>query len=93
MRLTDEGLKDRQVWLKQGYALPEFDRESLRQATLKTPRWIHFGAGNLFRAFPMMLMQKLLNAGLAAEGLIAAEGYDDEIVDKMLKPHDERHGT
>ena len=69
MRLTDEGLKDRQVWLKQGYALPEFDRESLRQATLKTPRWIHFGAGNLFRAFPMMLMQKLLNTGLAAEGL------------------------
>lgn len=89
MRLTDEGLKDRQVWLKQGYALPEFERESLRQATLKTPRWIHFGAGNLFRAYPMMLMQKLLNAGLAAEGLIAAEGYDDEIVDKMLKPHDE----
>ena len=36
-----------------------------------------------------MLMQKPLNAGEVQEGLIAAEGYDDEIVDAMLNPHDD----
>ena len=29
----------------------------------KTPRWIHFGAGNIFRAFPAVLVQKLLDEG------------------------------
>lgn len=47
MRLTDEGLKDRQVWLDHGYTLPQYDRERMRQATLTMPRWIHFGAGNI----------------------------------------------
>lgn len=34
-------------------------------------------------------MQKLIEAGEVSEGLIAAEGYDDEIVDGMLNPHDD----
>ena len=89
MRLTDEGLKDRQVWLDHGYTLPQYDRERMRQATLATPRWIHFGAGNIFRAYQTRLMQKLIEAGEVSEGLIAAEGYDDEIVDGMLNPHDD----
>ncbi|MFR0980209.1 MAG: mannitol dehydrogenase family protein, partial [Holdemania filiformis] len=89
MRLTDEGLKDRQVWLDHGYTLPQYDRGRMRQATLATPRWIHFGAGNIFRAYQTRLMQKLIEAGEVSEGLIAAEGYDDEIVDGMLNPHDD----
>ena len=63
MRLTDEGLKDRQVWLDHGYTLPQYDRERMRQATLATPRWIHFGAGNIFRAFMACLQQRLLELG------------------------------
>lgn len=31
MRLTDEGLKDRQVWLDHGYTLPQYDRGRMRQ--------------------------------------------------------------
>lgn len=30
MRLTDEGLKDRQVWLDHGYTLPQYDRGRMR---------------------------------------------------------------
>ena len=89
MRLTDEGLKDRQGWLDHGYTLPQYDRERMRQATLATPRWIHFGAGNIFRAYQTRLMQQLIEDGEVSEGLIAAEGYDDEIVDGMLNPHDD----
>ena len=37
----------------------------------------------------ILLMQKLIEAGEVSEGLIAAEGYDDEIVDGMLNPHDD----
>ena len=33
MRLDAEGLKDRQAWEKAGYALPEFDREKVKEKT------------------------------------------------------------
>ena len=34
-------------------------------------------------------MQNLLNEGALDRGLIVAEGYDYEIVEKMNRPHDE----
>ena len=49
---------------------------------------IHFCAGNIFRAFQANVVQKLLNKGVIDTGLIAAEGYDYEIVEKMYWPHD-----
>ena len=51
MRLSAEGLKDRAKWEEAGYALPKFDREKVTEATKENPFWIHFGAGNIFRAF------------------------------------------
>ena len=53
------------------------------------PRWIHFGAGNIFRAFQANIMQRLLNREVCDTGLIAAEGYDAEIIDRVNKPCDD----
>ena len=39
------------------------------------PVWLHFGAGNLFRAFPAVLAQRLLTARLSRAGVICCEGY------------------
>ncbi|MBP5222576.1 MAG: mannitol dehydrogenase family protein, partial [Lachnospiraceae bacterium] len=52
------------------------------------PTWIHFGAGNIFRAFQANVVQNLLNQGILDVGLIAAEGYDYEIIEKSNRPHD-----
>ena len=46
-----------------GYALPQYDRQAMARRSRQQPTWLHFGAGNLFRAFPAVLAQRLLNAG------------------------------
>lgn len=89
MKLTNAGIVENRVaWEAAGYALPTFDVEAVAKATKENPEWIHFGAGNIFRAFQANVVQGLLNAGKLKTGLIAAEGFDYEIIEKMYKPHD-----
>ena len=89
MRLNKEGLKERAQWEAAGFQLPAFDREEVVAATKENPIWLHFGAGNIFRAFQANIVQKLLDSGKLDRGLIVAEGYDYEIIEKMNRPHDE----
>ena len=89
MHLLDSELKNSEQWEKAGIALPKFDREAMKAATKETPQWVHFGAGNIFRAFPAALQQKLLNEGAEKTGIIVAEGYDYEIIKKAYQPQDD----
>lgn len=88
MKLTKQGLQNKAEWEAKGYSLPQFDREKVEAATKKEPFWIHFGAGNIFRAFQANVVQELLNKGVINRGLVVAEGYDYEIIEKMYRPHD-----
>lgn len=89
MKLSKKGLENREQWEAAGYALPQFDREAVTAATKEAPFWIHFGAGNIFRAFQANVVQRLLNTGVLDRGLVVAEGFDYEIVEKMNRPHDD----
>ncbi len=89
MELSNKGLENAKEWLDKGYILPKFDRETMIKATLEEPEWVHFGIGNIFRAFICNLSQKLLDEGYTDKGIIAVEGYDGEIVDKISKPCDD----
>ncbi len=89
MILNKVGLENRAEWEAAGYDLPQFDREAVAAATRERPFWIHFGAGNIFRAFQANVIQKLLNAGTMDRGLVVAEGFDYEIIEKMNRPHDD----
>lgn len=89
MHLLDSELKNREQWEKAGIELPRFDREAMKAATKKAPQWVHFGAGNIFRAFPAALQQKLLNEGIEKTGIVVAEGYDYEIIKKAYQPQDD----
>jgi fructuronate reductase len=88
MRLTNEGLKDRGFWEKAGIGLPKFDRDAMIAATRAAPKWVHFGPGNIFRAFPAALAQSLLEQGIEKTGIVVAEGYDGEIIDKCFTAFD-----
>lgn len=88
MNLNSEGLKNRSFWETAGYQLPLFDHEAVSHKTKEAPFWIHFGAGNIFRAFQANAVQKLLNDKILDRGLVVAEGYDYEIIEKMYHPHD-----
>lgn len=89
MKLNEIGLKDKSIWEDAGFALPQFDRITVTKNTKENPFWIHFGAGNIFRAFQANVVQNLLNNGDLDRGLIVAEGFDYEIIEKMYKPHDD----
>lgn len=89
MHLLDSELKNSEQWAAAGIGLPKFDREAMKAATKECPQWVHFGAGNIFRAFPAALQQKLLNDGVEKTGIIVAEGYDYEIIKKAYRPQDD----
>ena len=88
MKINLQGISDRRQWEEKGYRLPEYDIGQMILATKEKPFWIHFGAGNLFRAFHATIVQDMLNAGMLDRGLIVAEGFDYEIVEKMYDAHD-----
>lgn len=89
MKLCNQMLTEHQLELEQkGYALPRFDREKVLANTIERPEWVHFGAGNIFRAFIAALDQTLLNEGLADTGIVAAEGFDSETLDAAYRPFD-----
>ncbi|MDR2924180.1 MAG: mannitol dehydrogenase family protein [Treponema sp.] len=88
MQLNNQEIKNKAQWEKAGIQLPQFDREAMITATKKAPKWVHFGAGNIFRAFPAALAQTMLEQRLENTGIVVAEGYDGEIIDKCFVPFD-----
>jgi len=88
MKLNNASLKDRVFWEKADIALPRFDRDKMIAATKAAPKWVHFGAGNIFRAFPAAMAQTLLENGIETTGIVVAEGYDGEIIDKSFTAFD-----
>ncbi|PHV71191.1 mannitol dehydrogenase [Sporanaerobium hydrogeniformans] len=89
MKLSNKGIENRQEWETQGFELPHYDREIIKRKTLEAPTWLHFGAGNIFRGFTAACHQTLLNEGKADTGIIVAEGYDYELIDRAYKPYDD----
>ena len=65
-----------------------YDRDAMIKRTRKEPGWLHFGAGNIFRAFPCALCERMLTDGSYDKGIIAAEGFDGEIIEKIYAPYD-----
>ncbi|MGN1013750.1 MAG: mannitol dehydrogenase family protein [Butyricicoccus sp.] len=86
MKLSLESLDKKVNWI--GYRLPAYDISAMRARTKKEPTWLHFGAGNIFRAFPAALVQRLMTAGLMDTGIICCEPYDEEIIDRVYRPND-----
>ena len=81
-------VRQKAEWEKLGVRLPAFDHAAMAAATKAHPVWVHFGAGNIFRGFIAALQQRLLNEGLADRGIIAADTFDYDIIDKIYAPYD-----
>lgn len=85
MRLVDYNVS----WKELGYELPAFDVQKVKKHTHNNPTWLHIGAGNIFRAFPALLQQKLLNENQTDTGIIVYESFDREIIEKAYRPYNE----
>lgn len=88
MKLCYAGIQDRAAWERAGIRLPSFGWKAMCAETERAPAWVHFGAGNIFRGFIAKLQQELLELGLADGGIVAADTFDYDIIDKIYKPFD-----
>ncbi len=71
-----------------GITVPTFDPIKVGAQTAQNPVWIHFGAGNIFRGFIANLQNTLLENDVTDQGIIAAETFDFDIIDKIYEPYD-----
>ena len=88
MKLTYEGIRDRNAWEAAGIQLPDYDPEKTAAITKENPAWVHFGIGNIFRIFIGGIADRLISGGYFDRGIICAETFDMEIADKIYKPYD-----
>lgn len=70
-----------------GVRLPQADVEAVRAAGLKQPRWIHFGGGNLYRAFHAQVAQDVIDAGAMDCGVVVVETFQPFTVDQVYRPY------
>lgn len=88
MKLTMDGIKNRESWEKAGINLPKYDVEKACQKAKEDPVWVHFGIGNIFRIFIGGIADGLLEAGELDRGITCVESFDYDVVDKIYKPFD-----
>lgn len=88
MKMNAASLGNQAFWEQANVKLPGFDRQKMCDATEQNPTWVHFGAGNIFRGFIAGLQQNLLEQGLVEGGIVAADTFDYDIIDKIYDPYD-----
>lgn len=88
MELTINGLKKREDWEKADIKLPGYDVESVVRAAKESPKWVHFGIGNIFRIFLGGIADTLLEKGEMDTGITCVESFDYDVVDKIYAPYD-----
>ena len=88
LHLTREGMKNREEWEKIGVKLPSYDVGAAQDLAKRSPRWVHFGIGNIFRIFIGVIADDLLESGALDRGITCVESFDYDIVDKIYKPFD-----
>lgn len=86
MKVTRQSIQNKQSW--PGYHVPDYDAGAIAQATKKQPQWLHFGPGNIFRIFPAVLCQRLIEAGRMSTGILCCESYDEQVVTRCLQPNE-----
>ena len=88
MKLTRNGIKDREAWEKVGILLPGYDVEKVSEKAKKEPKWVHFGIGNIFRIFIGGIADGLLEEEGMDRGITCVETFDYDVVDKIYEPYD-----
>ena len=87
VRITDDPVACADEFAAAGIAVPGYDLA----AASTHPRWVHLGAGNLFRALHAEVAQRLLASGGLDAGLVVADIDQGVNVERVYRPYDNRH--
>ncbi len=90
VKITDDYKQDEQAFTKAGIKVPTYSQAEVAKKTLAAPRWVHFGGGNLFRAFHAAIASHLIDAGKLDEGIIVVDTHDDSIIENVYKKFNNR---
>ena len=90
VKITDDYKQDEQAFAKAGIKVPTYSQAEVAKKTLAAPRWVHFGGGNLFRAFHAAIASHLIDAGKLDEGIIVVDTHDDSIIENVYKKFNNR---
>lgn len=88
MKLCREAIKDAASWNAIGIDVPDYDVAKIAENTKKAPVWVHFGVGNIFRIFIGSIADQLIQSGASDRGIICAETFDYDIINKIYEPYD-----
>ncbi len=88
MRLNKKSLENREFFEKAGITVPSYDLGKLEVETKSNPKWVHFGGGNIFRVFVANALDRALEEGRANTGIVVAETFDFEVVDRVFAETD-----
>lgn len=88
MKLTIKDLEQKNAWEEIGIKVPSFNIEEVYENTVKNPKWVHFGAGNIFRIFIGGIANNLIEQGEMKSGINCIESFDFEMIEKIYKPFD-----
>ncbi|MDR2601567.1 MAG: mannitol dehydrogenase family protein [Spirochaetaceae bacterium] len=81
-------IKHKADFEKAGVKTGNIDIDALATRTAENPRWVHFGAGNLFKAYHAVLAQRLIEDGLMDTGIIALVPNDFSSIEKLYTKND-----
>jgi Mannitol-1-phosphate/altronate dehydrogenases len=92
MRITENYINNND-FADRDIVVPKYDSEVVKQATKQNPRWVHFGAGNLYRCFHAQIVSELLNIGEMSEGIIVAETFGEDLIEEVYHANQNRSLT
>lgn len=75
------------ILAKADVILPKIAKSQLNQAKDQV-KWLHFGGGNLFRAFHAEIGQKLADHNELAGGIAVCETFDEAVISQIYQPAD-----
>ena len=81
-------LQNKETLIQRGYELPAYDRNLLRENTAASPEWVHFGAGNIAKAYIADIAEQLISDGSMKTGLILCGEFEKPLVEGIYKAHD-----
>ncbi|MTV83300.1 mannitol dehydrogenase family protein [Secundilactobacillus folii] len=90
VKITDDYLNNKAAFAKANIKVPTYDAKKVADKTLQSPTWVHFGGGNLFRAFHASIANQLIESGKSDTGVIVAETYDDGVVSGIYGKYNNR---
>ncbi|WP_283679664.1 mannitol dehydrogenase family protein [Lentilactobacillus sp. Marseille-Q4993] len=86
VKITDNYLTNKTAFENAGIKVPNYDISN-KTGDIK---WVHFGGGNLFRAYHAAIANTLIENGDLDAGVVVADTHNEAVINKVYAPFENR---